>query len=139
MPIVVNSPFSGKPVKIRDQDVNRAVRDEENRIFYVLPLSTGAGYYASPTRQGGAKEEERYLSMAAKTGQMADNARAEQTPLVHNAAGRPRSGKRGKLVILVFVVIIAAVGYWMWNHRDQWQKGPAAGDVPLNSAPASNP
>ena len=33
MPIVINSPFSGKPVKIRDQDVGRAVKDEEGRIF----------------------------------------------------------------------------------------------------------
>ena len=45
MPIVVNSPYSGESVKIRDQDVGRAVKDRDGKVFYVLPRSDGSGYY----------------------------------------------------------------------------------------------
>ena len=43
MPIVVNSPYSGESVKIRDQDVGRAVKDRDGKVFYVLPRSDGSG------------------------------------------------------------------------------------------------
>src|SRR5690606_29595340 len=66
MPIVVHSPFSGRPVKIRDEDVGRAVRDEENRIFYVLERSDGSGHYGAPTRSGNPRDEQRYDELVAK-------------------------------------------------------------------------
>jgi len=117
MPIVVNSPFSGQPVKIRDQDIDRAVRDEENRIFYVLPLSNGTGYFGSTTRQGGEKEERRYLEMAQKSAQMKVVGDARSEKQVHNAMGKKRGGKR-RLVVTVIVLAIIAAAVWFVMKGD---------------------
>ncbi len=68
MPLIIHSPFSGKPVKVRDEDVGRAVRDENRRIFYVIQRPDGEGYYGSPTRHGGEKELARYDELVAAGG-----------------------------------------------------------------------
>ena len=47
MPITIFSPHSGNQVKVRDQDAGRAVKDEEGRIFYVLPKSDSAARLSS--------------------------------------------------------------------------------------------
>src|SRR5690606_27093241 len=91
MPIIVLSPFSGKPVKVRDQDISRAIRDEENRIFYVLERGEGGGYYASPTRAGGEKELQRYMELEQKTTASATQAREQQIEDLHDATGTKRS------------------------------------------------
>ena len=110
MAITVNSPYSGKPVKVRDQDVKRAVRDEEGRIFYVLPKSDGSGFFGSMTRAGGEKEERRAAAAQAKADQMAEQAtRVQQAP--HDSTGRRRGGWRGLLVIVILVVIVAILTY----------------------------
>jgi len=136
MPIVVNSPFSGKPVKIRDQDIGRAVRDEENRIFYVLARSDGNGYYSSPTRQGGAKDEARYIEMEQKVVKSGTQVR-EEVQTMHDATGRKRSGLRGKLLILIFLGILTVAAWWVFTNRDKipWQKGPPSNPVPLDQSP----
>jgi len=110
MGIVVRSPFSGQPVKIRDQDVGRAVRDEENRIFYALPKSDGSGYYGAPTRAGGPKDEAKAQELEAKVGAMKDQSQARQAEAqVHDATGKPRRGK-GRLVLIILALIAIALG-----------------------------
>lgn len=131
MPFIVYGPFSGKPVKVRDEDVGRAIRDEENRIFYVITRSNGDGYYTSPTRQGGAKDEQRYDAMMQKMMKSQNQAR-EEVAVVRDATGKRRSGISGKLVILVLFLIVAAIAYWTYkNLWGQWQKGPPSGDIPV--------
>ncbi len=68
MPLTILSPHSGKPVKIRDQDVGRAVRDEEKRVFYALPRPGGGGHYGALTRNGSEKDLARYDALEAKVG-----------------------------------------------------------------------
>jgi len=114
MGIVVRSPYSGQPVKIRDQDVGRAVRDEENRIFYALPRSDGSGYYGAPTRAGGPKDEAKAAELEAKVHHMKANAQEQQAAVkpaqgVHDATGRPRRSA-GRLVLVVVLLIAAGLG-----------------------------
>ncbi len=130
MPIIVNSPFSGQPVKIRDQDIGRAVRDEENRVFYVLPRSDGSGYYSAPTRQGGPKDEARYDGMAMKQAGAAKEMQRQAADL-HDQTGR-RKSKRGKLVLLVmllFIIVLEVLGWRMYGN-DIKGNLPGQGDVP---------
>lgn len=121
MPFIVHSPFDGQPVKVRDEDIGRALRDGQRRIFYAVPRSNGEGYYAAPTRQGGARDEERYDQMMQGTVKAAENVRtAAET--VHDATGRRRTGKSRKLVALVVVLILLAVAYYLYRNWDRlWQ------------------
>jgi len=132
MAIIVNSPFSGKPVKVREQDVGRSVRDEEGRVFYVLQRADGEGYYSSPTRQGGQKDQDRYDQMASKQAGAAVNMQKE-TAALHDATGKPRSSARGKIVILFFVIVVIALA---WYARDflynKWIKPPEPGTMPVS-------
>ncbi len=140
MPIVILSPYSGRPVKIRDQDIQRAVRDEENRVFYVLPRSDGQGHYSAITRQGGEKDEARYLKIQEKLDLNDAHKQTQATPqAIHNAAGKRRSGSKGKMVIIGFTLIIAALAWWAYQHKDQWTQGPPAGDVYMDTPPGSAP
>jgi len=109
MGIVIHSPFSGRPVKVRDQDAGRAVKDEEGRLFYVLQRSDGSGYYGAPTRAGGQRDEQRYDTMLAKqthTRQVGAERSAAQI-----AAGQ-RSRGRGGLIKLIIVLAVLAAGAW---------------------------
>lgn len=135
MPIIVNSPYSGQPVKLRDQDVGRAVRDEENRVFYVLERSDGSGYYGAMTRQGGLKDEQRYDEMAGKMQQSEHHVQDEAVE--HTQATAKHKGGKGKLVIFVLFVIVVALGYYFFVHlKGQWNKGPEAGKIELGQRPA---
>jgi FKBP-type peptidyl-prolyl cis-trans isomerase len=107
MPLIVNSPFSGRPVKIRDQDVGRAVRDEENRIFYAVERSDGKGYYGSPTRKGLAKNEQRYLEMETQTAQAKQVAQQAAAP-VHNAMGTRKIISVWRRILVLWLLLIAA-------------------------------
>ncbi len=111
MGITVNSPFSGKPVKVRDQDVGRAVRDEENRIFYVLPKSDQTGYYGAPTRAGGPKDEQCAIEMEAKLATAQQASQAAARPPVHDATGKKRSGIGSKILLLALIAAAAAAAY----------------------------
>ena len=117
MPMVVYSPYSGKSVKVRDQDVGRAIRDEEGRIFYVVERSDGQGYYASPTRQGSEKDEQRYLDMISKSAAAEQTKRAETSAPAHDATGKGRGSPVGKLVgrlvvlLVILFIIYAALAY----------------------------
>jgi FKBP-type peptidyl-prolyl cis-trans isomerase len=123
MPIVVRSPFSGQPVKIRDQDVGRAVRDEEGRVFYVVPFVDGSGFYGSPTRHGGPKEEDRYRRQLDKDTTLTEY-RKDTAParpeVVHDATGRRKTSPVRLLVLLVVLALLGAAGYAGWQY---WQTG----------------
>lgn len=118
MPIVILSPYSGRPVKIRDKDIGRSVRDEENRVFYAVPRSDGKGYYASLTRNGSPKDESRYMDLEQKTATSDVQKREELAAPVHNAMGRVRKGTWGRRV--VYVVILAAIAYAAWTQKDRF-------------------
>ncbi|MFW6060102.1 MAG: hypothetical protein ACODAQ_07960 [Phycisphaeraceae bacterium] len=112
MPMVVYSPYSGRPVKVRDEDVNRAIRDEEGRIFYVVQRSDGQGHYTAPTRQGSEKDEQRYMEMISKSA-AAEQQKHKSTPAaMHDATGPGRRGGMGRLVrLIILLVILLAVLY----------------------------
>jgi len=116
MPIIINSPYSGHPVKIRDQDINRAVRDEEGRVFYVVPRANGEGHYAAPTRKGSAKDEERYDKLETKMATTEAHVKA-QAP-AHDATGKRRSGSlRRRLVQLVILAALLGAAYYAFLLR----------------------
>ncbi|MEX0655546.1 MAG: hypothetical protein WD534_18930 [Phycisphaeraceae bacterium] len=110
MPLIVRSPYSGQPVKVRDQDLGRAIRDEQGRIFYVVPRSEGQGYYAAPTRKGSEKDEQRYLDLERKVAEQGEVARAVQQQALHDATGpgRPVSPIRLIVLVLILLAVIAA-------------------------------
>lgn len=111
MPITINSPYSGRPVKIRDQDIGRAVRDEEDRIFYVVSRASGEGYYAAPTRKGSEKDEQRYDAMQNKMDTVQEQVTVEHQA-VHDATGRrKRSPIMRRLILLLILTVIAVGGY----------------------------
>lgn len=143
MPITVLSPFSGNPVKIRDQDLGRAVRDEAGRIFYVLEKPDGGGYYAAPTRAGGPKDLDRYLALESKTDVARDNTR-EQVAQIHDATGK-RRGNSGRLVVIVLLIALAllvwAVTVGPLKDTFTWQENPAPpAEIPVDRpAPPPTP
>ncbi|MCC7193347.1 MAG: hypothetical protein IT444_11250 [Phycisphaeraceae bacterium] len=138
MGIIVNGPFSGKPVKVRDQDVGRAVRDEEGRIFYVLPKSDGAGYYGAPTRAGGKKDEERAIQMENRHAIARGNVH-EQVEAVHDATGR-RRGMRGKVVVIILLAIFGGlVWFAKWGPMGDLTKAWTKSEAPPKQIPVDPP
>ncbi|MEX0776826.1 MAG: hypothetical protein WD042_14070 [Phycisphaeraceae bacterium] len=141
--IHINSPYSGDPVKIRDQDIGRAVRDGEGRVFYALPRSDGNGYYGSITRIGGPKEESQYLAMEAKVehGRAVGEERSQRQ--VHDASGKRRG--RGRMLVAIFLLIVLTAiaaamvahwqGYWSWQAApppaEHVVPGPGSGPLSL--------
>ncbi len=118
MPIVILSPYSGRPVKIRDKDIGRSVRDEENRVFYVVPRTDEEGYYASLTRNGSEKDEQRYVDLVQKDAVADVHKREELAAPVHNAMGQKRKSTLVRRV--VYLVILAAVAYGAWTQKDRF-------------------
>jgi hypothetical protein len=104
MPITIYSPHSGRPVKVRDQDAGRAVKDEEGRIFYVLPKSDGSGYYGALTTSGNPKEEARAKEFESKVGQATEHVHAQVEAM--QPADTARSGLRGKVLVLSAVAVV---------------------------------
>ena len=132
MPITIRSPHNGRPVKVREQDVGRAIRDDEGNIFYVLARSDGQGHYGSRTRQGSPEEEQHYQQIEAQpiagpaapvaggeSGEARDDT-AGREPDVHDATGpgRPRSELRWRMaaavliLVAIFVAIVLAWHFW---------------------------
>lgn len=116
-PVMILSPYSGRPVKIREQDLGRAVRDEEGRVFYVVE-DPDHGRYAARTRKGSDKDLQRYRDLQAKTGKL-DEAPAVQAARhanVHDATGTKRRNPAGLMVLLLLVLLAAAAGYVYFAH-----------------------
>lgn len=112
MPITILSPHSGKPVKIRDQDVGRAVRDEEKRIFYALPRPDGEGHYAALTRNGSPKDLERYDALEVKIDAAATHVK-QVAAVAHDARGPGRSGGGLRLAVILALLGAVAAGGWL--------------------------
>ena len=115
MPLTIHSPHSGHPVKVRDEDIGRAVRDEENRIFYVVPRASGEGFYGAITRKGSPKDEERYDRLAANPAQVAaaqtaaaaakSAAAAPAAPAPHDATGGSKRRRPVRRAVLTLIVL----------------------------------
>lgn len=133
MPITVYSPYSGRPVKVRDQDVGRAVRDEDNRIFYVVPRSWGEGYYAAPTRKGSEKDEQRYLDLEKKIEQSEEQAELQMAP-VRDATGKRRRSKLVPLLVVLIVLAGVVAAYVLFVAEDGFE-WPGLEDVPGTGSP----
>jgi len=128
MPITILSPYSGKPVKVRDQDVGRAIRDEEGRIFYIVN-DEGGDIYAAMTRKGSEKDLARYQKMV--SGSAATHETAKENVLaIHDATGKKRRNPIGILMLLVIVAAVIAGAYVYFVRPDL---------IPgLNNPPANN-
>ena len=134
MPITVNSPYSGRPVKVRDQDVGRAVRDEDGRIFYVVPRASGEGFYAAPTRLGSEKDERRYDDLLDQL-ERSETLVAEQQQAVRDATGKKR--RRPRVLLAVIVLILLAGLAYALVHRQQTGGWPLV--PPPDTPPARQP
>lgn len=108
MTITVSSPFTGRPVKIREKDVGRAVTDEDGGIFYVFPKKDGSGYYGAPTRVGGERDEERAARNEARA--KGSKQTGVQRGQVQITKAR-RSHFRGKLIFIMFILLVAAAAW----------------------------
>lgn len=124
MSIVVRSPYSGQQVEIREQDVGRAIRDEQGRFFYVLAKQDGSGHYGSATRAGSPKAEQTALELEANVVQHGTDSKSESASsakTIHNAQGRRRSKIWGRLAIIMLLIIIIAIAYTvMASWPEKW-------------------
>ncbi len=126
MAIIVYSPFNGQPVKVREADVGRAIRDADGRFFYVLPRGDGKGHYGSPTRRGGPEHELRARELAdaweAEHGPVDPETVQTSAPSVtagpagpargmHDATGRRR--RNGPLIVAILLLAVVAVMAYM--------------------------
>jgi peptidylprolyl isomerase len=128
MALIVHSPHDGQAVKVRDQDLQRAIRDGEGRIFYAVKCSDGEGYYGSFTRKGSDKDEQRCLDMLKKTQRAREVGAERSAQQIHDATGRSSgSGVMRWLVLSVVAAIIAAVT-WYYVRPDN--VGGGAGGRP---------
>jgi len=107
MSISVISPFTGEQIKVRPQDVGKAVEDRMNHKFYVLERPDGSGYYAAPTKAGGRRDIDKYDAMLAKADRAKSTGR-QRSQVQIDAARGSRSGNKMKLVLLVIILIVAA-------------------------------
>ncbi len=126
--LYINSPYSGDPVKIRQEDLGRAVRDGEGRVFYTLPRSDGNGYYGSITRIGGAKEEAQYMAMEAKLAQAQAVGAERSQRQIHDASGRARRSPLSRLAVLILLSLLVAAAVWLLTLSPWalWPIRPAA-------------
>lgn len=113
MAIIVNSPHDGNPVKVRDQDIERAIRDGEGRIFYAVKRSDGQGYYGALTRKGSDKDEQRYLEMIEKMKTARDTGKVRSDAQIHDATGKQTGpGVLAWVILLIVALLIAAVTWY---------------------------
>ena len=105
MAITVNSPYSGHPVEVRDQDVGRVVRDDDGRIFYVIRKRDGH-YYGSKTRAGGSNEEYHAHEIEQEL-----NTAEPAVMGGRDATDKQRRGLRGVLVVILLAAIVTVLCY----------------------------
>ncbi len=126
--ITVYSPYSGTEVKIRPQDVGKAVKDKDGKMFYVLNRPDGNGFYCAMTRAGGDRDIQKYDHMMGRLNKTQQAAyKQSQKPLAEDAGRQkkrdrqrrqgyagPSGGGLGGLIKTVIVLgILAGVAYWL--------------------------
>ncbi len=133
MAMIVHSPHDGQAVKVRDQDLQRAIRDSEGRIFYAVKRSDGRGYYGSFTRKGSYKDEQRCLDMLEKTQHARETGAERSAQQIHDATGNS-SGPGGVrwLLLLVVAVLIASVT-WYFVRPDNHSGGIGPSPIDQNT------
>jgi hypothetical protein len=144
MAIEVYSPHSGHPVKVRQEDIGRAIRDEAGQIFYVVPREEGSGYYASLTRTGSTKDQQRYDELAQRIArgefvpEPPAGAAASGPAKPHDATGRRRIAPL-RLAVLAVILLALLSGLGMlanwWFNLGLWPS-PAG---PPATQPATQP
>ncbi len=119
-PVTILSPYSGRPVKIREHDLGRALRDEEGRVFYVVE-DPEHGRYAARTRKGSAKDLQRYRQIESGVAKLEGDLQLDDAPAsqIHDATGSKRRSPVGVLLLIVILAAVAAAGYIYLNHP-QW-------------------
>ncbi len=137
MPITVPSPHNGRPVKVRDQDVGRAVRDEDGRIFYVLPSRDGEGHYGALTRSGDPKQEKRAAELVQTPPRPQPESAAPAAP--HDATGTPRRSPRAVLAMAGVLILAALVYLLVWGPGRDWLVRPQQSGEPLEKVVPESP
>jgi len=118
MAIIVHSPYDGQPVKVRDQDLERALRDGENRIFYAVKRSDETGYYGALTRKGSDKDEQRYIDMLNKMETARETGKARSAEQLHDATGKSRGqGPLRWIILLIVAGVIAGTTWYLLNKN----------------------
>jgi len=116
MSMIVHSPYDGHPVKVRDQDLERAIRDNEGRIFYAVRRSSGQGYYGALTRQGSEKDEQRYLEMLEKMDRAHEVGAQRSAQQIHDATGKATgTGVMRWLALFIILTVIAVVAWLVFG------------------------
>ncbi len=126
--IEVRSPHTGRPVRLREKDVGRTVRDGDGNIFYALECADGNGHYGSLTRVGGEEQERKYFEMIEKeehAKNVADEATQQQ---VHDARGQKRKSSPLVKLLLVLIVIGLAVAIYLVASGQVKLGGPKPAD-----------
>lgn len=129
MSFTIHSPHSGQPVKVREQDLGRAIRDEGGRLFYVVQRAEGEGHYGSLTRKGSAQDETRYDNHEWKLSPQEQDTATQptETSQAHDATGR-RQPTTKRLVVATFVLVALLAGGYVAYRA--WSEQAASTDVP---------
>lgn len=153
MSIIVHSPYSGRPVKVRDEDLGRAIRDEAGKVFYVVQRASGKGYYGSATRHGSARDEAKYDELlAGATAESASVVMADQvdentakpkasaaSQPVHDATGRGSTGSPSKRIILILAIFVALLVIYLWYVQPALAQPQGVQPLPANPAVMQQP
>jgi peptidylprolyl isomerase len=137
MAMIVHSPHDGQEVKVRDQDLQRAIRDSEGRIFYAVKRSDGQGYYGSFTRKGSDKDEQRYLDMIEKSQHAREVGAERSAQQIHDATGRSSGPGAVRWVLLLIVAALIAAVTWYLVRPDNL--GGGAGQPPVKQQTPAAP
>lgn len=137
-PVTILSPYSGRPVKVREHDLGRALRDEQGRVFYVVE-DPEHGRYAARTRKGSPKDLQRYREIESGVAKLdSDEQRPAANLQAHDATGSKRSNPMGRLILILVVLAAAALGYVYISHPEWLGLGSSDSETQEN-APADEP
>ncbi|MFN3166537.1 MAG: FKBP-type peptidyl-prolyl cis-trans isomerase [Phycisphaeraceae bacterium] len=125
-PVTILSPHSGRPVVVREQDLGRAIRDDQGKVFYVVE-DAEHGRYASMTRKGSARDLERYRKLQngetpAPARQGPDDAtatKANASQAAYDATGVKRRNPAG-IALLVLALALVAAGVYVVVAHPEW-------------------
>ena len=138
--IEVRSPHTGRPVRLREKDVGRTVRDGDGNIFYALECADGNGHYGSLTRVGGEEQERNYFEMIEKEEHAKDVADTATQQQVHDARGQKRkSSPLVKLLLLLIVIGLAVAIYLIASGQVRFGTSKPAEPAPKDDSQSRSP